>query len=104
MLSSVKTKVQISCAVIAQLISPFVLATQIVQFLFFLNPKFQAAGLILWLHRSVYVRPGQKPRLSVFSRRDLFDIFSFHQIYHIIHKNVLPVLCCYEEWSPAITL
>ena len=39
-----KTKVQISFAVTAKLISAFVFATRIVQFLFFLNPKFQAAS------------------------------------------------------------
>ena len=39
-----KTRPQISCAVTAQLISIFVLATQIVQSLFFLNPKFQASS------------------------------------------------------------
>ena len=37
-----KTKAQISCGVTAQSISAFVFATRIVQFLFFLNPKFQA--------------------------------------------------------------
>ena len=37
-----KIKVQISCAVTAQLISAFVFPTRIVQFLFFLNLKFQA--------------------------------------------------------------
>ena len=37
-----KTKSQISCAVTAQLIIAFVFVTQIVQFLFFLNPNFQA--------------------------------------------------------------
>ena len=35
-----KTKAQISCAVTTQLISAFVFATQIVLFLFFINPKF----------------------------------------------------------------
>ena len=35
---------------IAQLISTFVFATRIVQFLFFLNPKFQASRHLLWLH------------------------------------------------------
>ena len=39
-----KTKAQISFAVTAKLISTFVFATRIVQFLFFLNPKFPAAS------------------------------------------------------------
>ena len=42
-----KTKTQISFAVTAKLISAFVFATQTVQFLFFLNPKFQASSLLL---------------------------------------------------------
>ena len=41
-----KTKVQISCAVTAQLISAFVFATWIVQFHLRLNPKFQASNLL----------------------------------------------------------
>ena len=49
-------------------INPFVFATPIVQFLFFLNPKFQAFELFLGLYRPVCVRPDQKPRRLVFSR------------------------------------
>ena len=44
-----KTKTQISCAVIVQLISAFVFTTRIVQSLYFLNPKFQASSHLLWL-------------------------------------------------------
>ena len=62
-----KTKAQISFAVTAKLINAFVFAIRIVQFLFFLNPKFQASSVGLWLYRSVYVRPGRKPRRPVFS-------------------------------------
>ena len=56
-----KTKAQISCAVIAQLISAFVFATRVVQFLYFLNPKFQASSYILWLYSLVCVGPGRTP-------------------------------------------
>ena len=38
-----KTKTQISFEVSAKLISAFVFATWIVQYLYFLNPKFQAS-------------------------------------------------------------
>ena len=38
-----ETKMQISCSVTALLISAFVFAIKIVQFLFFLNPKFSAS-------------------------------------------------------------
>ena len=52
---------QISFAVTAKLISAFVFATWIVQFLFYLNPKFQASSSFLCLYRSVCVRPVRKP-------------------------------------------
>ena len=56
-----KTKAQISFAVIA---------TPIVQFLFFLNPKFQASSLLLRLYRLVCVKEDQFSRITarVFSR------------------------------------
>ena len=41
-----ETKTQISCAVAAQLISPFVFAIRIVQSLYYQNPKFQASSHI----------------------------------------------------------
>ena len=58
--ASAKTKAQISFTVTAKLISAFVFATQIVQFLFFLNPKFHASSHLLCLNSSVCVRPGRK--------------------------------------------
>ena len=56
-----KTKAQISFAVTAKLISAFVFSTRIVQFLFYLNPKFQASSSFLCLYRSVCVGPVRKP-------------------------------------------
>ena len=56
-----KTKTQISCAVTAQLISAFVFATQIVQYLLSLNPNFQASSVFLRLYKLVYVVPSRKP-------------------------------------------
>ena len=44
-----------------EMISAFVFATRIVQFLFYLNPKFQASSSFLCLYRSVCVRPVRKP-------------------------------------------
>ena len=67
-----ETKMQISFAVTAKLISAFVFATWIVQFLFYLNPKFQASGYLLWLYSPVCVGPGRKPRRPVFSERGSF--------------------------------
>ena len=65
--ASAKTKAKTSFAVTAKLIRAFVFATSIVQFLFFLYPKFQASTLLLCLHRPVYVRPGRKYQRPVFS-------------------------------------
>ena len=57
-----KTKAQVSRAVTAQLISAFVFATQIVQFLYSLNLKFQGSSHLLCVHSPVFVGPGWKPR------------------------------------------
>ena len=57
-----KIKAQISCAVTAQLICAFVFATQIVQSLYFLNPKFQASS-----HFLVCAGPGRNSQRQVFS-------------------------------------
>ena len=45
----------------AKLISAFVFGTRTVQFLFYLNRKFQASSSFLCLYRPVCVGPGQKP-------------------------------------------
>ena len=47
----------------------FVFATRIVQFLFYLNPKFQASSSILCLYRPVCVGPGRKPHCCFSTRR-----------------------------------
>ena len=62
-----KTKAQISVAATVKLISAFVFSTQIVLFLFFLNPKFPAASLLLLLCRLVCIWPGWKLIMLVFS-------------------------------------
>ena len=67
-----KTKTQISFAVTAKLISAFVFAIQIVQSLYYLNPKFQASNYLLWLYSPVCVGPGRNPRRPVFSERGSF--------------------------------
>ena len=45
----------------AKLISAFVYATQIVQPLYFLNPKFQASRHLLWLYSPGCAGPGRQP-------------------------------------------
>ena len=62
----VKTKAQISFAVTVQLICAFVFATQILQFLFLLSPKFQASCRFLRLYRLACVGPvGKTQRLVI---------------------------------------
>ena len=56
-----KTVAQISFAVTAKLISAFVFTTGIVQFFYFLNPKFPASSHLLFLYSSACVRPVWKP-------------------------------------------
>ena len=82
-----KTKTQISFAVTAKLISAFVFATRIVQFLYFLNLKFQASSHLLWLYSLVCVGPGRKPRRPVFSQRglNLFACFVERARYDMGH-------------------
>ena len=45
----------------AILISAFIFASRIVQFLYFLNPKFPASNDLLLLYSPVCVRPGRNP-------------------------------------------
>ena len=52
-----------------QLISAFVFATRILQFLYFLSPKLPVSSNLLCSHSSGCVRPGRKPQRQGFSRR-----------------------------------
>ena len=81
-------------AVTAKLISAFVFATQIVQSLNVLNPKFQASSYLLWLYSPVCIGPGRKPRRLVFSQRGPIVLVNsqYHTsiIYHygsVISRN-----------------
>ena len=55
------------CSVTAQLISSFVFATGIEQFLFFLNPKFRASNYFLQFDSLVCVIHGLEPKFLVTS-------------------------------------
>ena len=67
----------------AQLLSAFVFATRIEQLLHFLNPKFQASSVLLWLYSPVCVGPGRKSRRPVFSQRG-----SFHSRVNVMYQQV----------------
>ena len=70
-----KTKTQISFAVTAKLISAFVFAIWIVQYLYYLHTKFQASSHLQWLYSLVCVRPGQNPHCW-------FSRVAAHSIYN----------------------
>ena len=81
-----------NCAVTAQLISAFVFATRIVQFLFFLNPKFQASIHflhVLCLCSSVCVGPDRKP-YGWFSR-DAAHFFCHYLSSEVANDLLSPV-------------
>ena len=87
----------------------FVLTTQIVQFLYKVNPEFPASSHLLCLYSSVCVRPGRKPQRPVFSHRSLFNMQS--SIHYTFSRKsetalklatlwwyiVMVVKCCLQE-------
>ena len=70
-----KKKAKVCCA---QLISAFVFAIRIIQFLFFLNPKFQASNQLQRLYR-----PGQNPNCW----------FSHAKADMIVSRSVSSIFC-----------
>ena len=75
-----------SLAVTAKLISAFVFATQIVQSLYFLNPKFQASRHLLWLYSPVCVGPGRKP-----------ECWFSHDAAHIVAPRLFSLISKHDE-------
>ena len=69
-----KTKAPISFALTAELISAFVFSTWIVQFLYFLNPKFPASYHLLRLYRPVCVRPDRNPNCWFLTHRLIKEV------------------------------
>ena len=106
-----KTKAQISFAVTVKLISAFVFATRIVQFLFYLNPKFQASSSFLCLYRPVCVGPVRKPHCW-FSHETAHILWSKNMknvypwaVYHLHENHTLTLFelgvksrCQLREW------
>ena len=70
-------------------ISAFVFATQIVQSLIFLNPKFPATSHILWLYSPVCVDPGWKTLRPVFLPRSSTDHGEGSDIIFSLSQNRL---------------
>ena len=78
--------------------SAFVFATRIVQYLFFLNPKFQASSHLLCLFSSICVRPSRKPRRPVFARR---GSYFQDRIFMDVRINLGSHHLCIIGWCPA---
>ena len=78
-----KTKAQISFAVTAKLISAFVFATRIVQFFFFLSPKFQASFCDCTGRVVLDLVGNPEDRFS----RDSAHIYTLYKLY--IHLHLL---------------
>ena len=86
-LAYAKTQGQISCLVTAQLISTFVFLTNIVQSLYFLNPKCEASSHLLLLYNPVCV--GRKPQRQVVSRRSSFTSLELVCLVSKVATNTL---------------
>ena len=74
------------------LISTFVFATQIVQFLFFLNLNFLCSSLFMWLFMPFCVRPGLKAQSPFFN------------LIYLLYLNRFAAQCdllLREVWSPS---
>ena len=91
----VKKKGLISFAVTTKLISTFVFATQIVQFLYFLNPKFPASSHLLCLYSSICVGPVRKPHCwfshdvaYVWFEKEVHVHVLFEKEYRLIHSHL----------------
>ena len=86
--------------VTAKLISAFVFATQIVQFLYFLNLKFQASSHLLWQYSPVCVGPGRKPRRPVFSERGSYVGPDGNSEDRFSHEAAQNRMCAIFFWQP----
>ena len=62
----------------SQLVSTFVFATRIVQYLLYLYAKFQDSSFLLWVYMPVCVGPWRKCRRPVFLHRSTYNS-SFEQ-------------------------
>ena len=94
----------------AKLISAFVFATWIVQYIFFQNTKFQASSHIQWLYSLVCVRPCQNPNCwcshagaqnfevemtSLFCTR----VFYWEDTKETMDKNVSETVTCLKTFT-----
>ena len=87
----------IDCTVTAKLISAFVFTTQIVQFLYFLNPKFLALSFLLCLYSSVCVGPVREPHHHDAAYMCYQYTYSKFYLLHYCHR-----LYCVALFSQAI--
>ena len=99
-------------ALLLKLISAFVFATWIIQFHFFLNPKFPSSSNLLSLYRLDCVGPGRKPHCW-FSHEaaqikttgnqtkcilyDIQEMFAFLHKGHVTLKRIAPSYANFQD-------
>ena len=96
-----KTKTQISCAVTAQLISAFVFAIWIVQYLFILNTKFQAlaifSGWTAW-----FVSDPVRIQIHAGAQMKIFSSTFFGFLAHLSRGLIgYPIVCPCSNVRPS---
>ena len=96
-LHGAKTKAQISFTVTAKLISVFVFATRIAQFLSFLNPKFPVSSQLLCMHRPVSVGPVPKPCWFSHKAAHIFKLMK-QQSYFMLLVLFYPFSSVFEKY------
>ena len=89
----------------ASRLGAFVFATRIVQFLFFLKPKFQASSLLLWLYSLICVRPFRKPHCWFSHEAAHIIVIREHQVISLrlhfgLHKSGKHVCEMYTLLNP----
>ena len=81
----------------AKLISAFVVATRIVQFLYFLNPKFPVTSPLLCLYSTVCVGPVRKPHCWLSHEAARFALRVLLTFYDISQYTIYPAWCLGED-------
>ena len=80
----------------AKLISAFVFATRIVQFLFYLNPKFQASSSFLCLYSLICVGPVRKPHCW-FSHEAAHMLLYWNKLVSLRNLNMRKTFVCVKS-------
>ena len=94
------------CAVTAQLISTFVSATHILQFLFFITPKFQDSSQLLCAQAGLCLTWLGTKIVGFLVRRLIYDRIPFRQLlwYHLVDIAWVSVITYYMDFFYPVTI